>query len=152
MIASWGFRVTLTPTWQGRVRQGKQCSGLHHVQTRTKTHSPLSLLSVPPALRLPVCLPSPPSPRFHPVLQLERVRKEQGDAAADKCGAGFYYNESATTRFIILALPKPGACGCVWVCGCGSVKSASLCVVGVGVGGEEPGGGWTPAERGHCCC
>jgi len=42
------------------------------------------------------------------LLQLERVRQEQGDAAAERCGAGFYYSESATTRHIILALPKTG--------------------------------------------
>ena len=42
------------------------------------------------------------------LLQLERVRKEQGDAAAERCGAGFYYTESATTRHIILALPRAG--------------------------------------------
>eukprot|EP00878_Enallax_costatus_P040094 GHUV01046079.1.p1 GENE.GHUV01046079.1~~GHUV01046079.1.p1 ORF type:complete len:621 (+),score=132.82 GHUV01046079.1:286-2148(+) len=38
--------------------------------------------------------------------ELERVRAEQGDAAADRCGAGFYFSESATTRFFSLALPR----------------------------------------------
>lgn len=37
------------------------------------------------------------------------MRKEQGEAAAERCGAGFYYTDSATTRFISLALPKSGA-------------------------------------------
>eukprot|EP00775_Hariotina_reticulata_P014308 gene14308-35_t len=38
--------------------------------------------------------------------ELEIVRKQQGEAAVAKCGAGFYYSDSATTRFYCLALPR----------------------------------------------
>jgi hypothetical protein len=49
-----------------------------------------------------------PHPLLLLLLQLERVTREQSAEAAARCYAGFYYTESATTRHIILALPKHG--------------------------------------------
>jgi hypothetical protein len=34
------------------------------------------------------------------------MREQLGDAAVDKCHAGFYYSDSATTRFYALLLPR----------------------------------------------
>jgi hypothetical protein len=53
-----------------------------------------------------VCCCCHPSRTF--VLQLERVRAAQGETAMQQCGAGFYFTDSATTRYVILALPKSG--------------------------------------------
>jgi hypothetical protein len=39
-------------------------------------------------------------------LQLKNVREQLGDAALEKCLAGFYFSESATTRFYALILPR----------------------------------------------
>jgi hypothetical protein len=40
------------------------------------------------------------------ILQLKNVREQLGEAAVDKCPAGFYFSESATTRFYALILPR----------------------------------------------
>jgi hypothetical protein len=37
------------------------------------------------------------------------VRREQGAAAVEHSQAGFYYADSATTRHLVLALPRNGA-------------------------------------------
>ena len=60
------------------------------------SHTRIGARKVSKYQSLPVC----------PRLQLERVRAEQGDAAAERCGAGFYYSDSATTRYFSLALPR----------------------------------------------
>jgi hypothetical protein len=39
-------------------------------------------------------------------LQLKNVREQLGEAAVERCPAGFYYSESATTRFYALILPR----------------------------------------------